>query len=36
MVEVRGLLYMTVGVMNKVGFMEVDMLLSRSLSSVKR
>lgn len=35
MVEVRGLLYMTVGVMNKVGFMEVDMLVLRGLISVK-
>jgi len=35
MVEVRGLLYMTVGVMNKVDFMEVDMLVLRGLISVK-
>lgn len=35
MVEVRGLLYMTVGVMNKVGFMEVNMLVLRGLISVK-
>lgn|GEM_PF-1726538 len=36
MVEMHGLLYMTVGMMSKIGFMEVDMLFSRSLSSVKR
>lgn len=35
MVEVRGLLYMIVGVMNKVGFMEVNMLVLRGLISVK-
>lgn len=35
MVEVRGLLYMTVGVMNEIGFMEVDMLVLRGLISVK-